>query len=175
MVKEVKEVEVKEVRNSFWNKIEGKKSNLTDTVDVEFAGEKATMEVQFVEVSKEQKMREVYEDMKPAKPTITKKIGGVDKKITVPNQDKKWKTFNNDPEAKEKIAKWNEDCEPFERKTIYRLAHEFLLPKYRVCEDAENAVEWMDKNLDYMSAVKIVNVGHKLNNISSLISDSKND
>lgn len=170
MVKELKEAK----ETNFWDQIKGKKACLTDIVELKFADITGKMTVRFVDADEVQDIKSKYDVKLPKKPIITREISGNKINIEVPNDDPKYKIFNNDPEAKKKIVAWEEKCRPIEKESIYRLAYEFLAEGDRPAGNLEQAVKFMIESLDYINAVKIVNAGMKLNNLAVQIEEAKN-
>ncbi|MFW6015052.1 MAG: hypothetical protein ACOCRK_01290 [bacterium] len=158
-----------------WGALKGVKDTIEEKVPVKFGEVNGEVTVKFVDVDVIQDIIEEYEEKKPKKPNIAIKVANGTKNISVPTTEEKYKAFNTRPDAKEKIKKWEKECEPIEREKRLRLAYEFMIEVERPEGTLEEALEILDDRLRFMDIVNIVNKGTELNSLSEQLDEAKND
>lgn len=176
MAKEKKKEEKKVLKGkSLWNNLEGAKSEVSEIVPIDFNGTKGEVTVIFRDIDMIQDIYEEYDEKIPSKPKIEVKVSGEKITIEVPNEDDKYKIFNDKPEAKELIKEWEAECKPIYKERNYRLAYEFMKEDERPSDDPDKGVKILDNALPYSDALEIIKVGNEINNFSKRLEEGKND
>jgi hypothetical protein len=173
MVKENKKEEQKVLKGkSLWNNLKGAKDEIKEIVPINFNGCKGEITVIFRDIDMIQDIYEEYSKKIPSKPKVEVKVSGEKVTLEVPNEDEKYKIFNDKPEAKKLIEEWEKECKPIDKERNYRLAYEFMKENERPSDDPDEGVEILDDALPYADCLEIIKVGNKINNFSKKLEDS---
>ena len=149
--------------SSLWDALEGKKEEVSETVDIEFGGVKGEITVIFKDADEIQKVEKEYKDKLPPKPLVEFKGIG---KIELPND--KYPQFNDHKKAQE----WEENNKPLIKEKNFRTAYEFIADDEKPHEDPEKGTKILQERLRYMDAINIVNKGMEISGVSSQLDEA---
>ena len=149
---------------SLWDELEGKKEELSETVEVELGDVKGEITVTFTDVDEIQKIEQDYKEKYPEKPKVEFKGLG---KLELPNED--YPQFNDHDKAKE----WRESIKPLQKEKNFRTAYEFIADDEKPHEDPEKGTEILRERLRYMDAINIINTGMRISGVSENLDDAR--
>ncbi|MGV9141339.1 MAG: hypothetical protein ACOC1X_00210 [Promethearchaeota archaeon] len=153
---------------NIWEEMKVEKENLGDKIKIKMNDKEFDVGIKFVDFDKTQEINEEYEDKKPSKPVIKLENG---KEIRVPSEKEKYQAFNDHPKAK----KYQREIKPIEKERIFRLAYEFIEDDMKPSDDPEEGTEILMEAMRYSDAIKTVNKGTSLMNLSNQVDEAKND
>lgn len=150
--------------NNLWDKLDGKKEELKETVQINFGGIQGEVTVVYRDINDViEAEQEVFEDLSE-KPVVEFKGLG---KIEVPNDE--YPQFNDHKKAQE----WEEENKPVRRRATYRRAYEFIADDEKPSDDPKEGTDILERSLRYMDAIQIVNKGMELAGLDRQLDDAR--